>query len=74
MPSSRARSTFRSGSMVSGSKFGIQTVTSSSPYKHKHLRNKSPIEKTLPKNFSVRKDVAYLFEAEQQRFGAYKSP
>ena len=75
-PSSRARSTFLNGSSIAGasSKFGNQTVSTLSPIKHKHLRQKSPIEKTLPKNFSVNRNVAYLFESDQAKYGAYKSP
>ena len=42
--------------------------------KHKHLRQKSPIEKTIPRDFSVPKHVAYLFEPAQEKFGKYKNP
>ncbi len=41
--------------------------------KHKHIRDQSPEEKTLPRQFSMRKDVAYLFEAEQDKFGKFKN-
>jgi len=41
--------------------------------KHKHLRDLSPEEKTLPKKFSVRRDVAYLFEEQQPKFGNFKN-
>lgn len=72
--STRSRFTFRTSSVSGASKFANKTMTTLSPSKHKYLRNKSPIEQTLPKDFSPRRDVAYLFESEQQKYGAYKSP
>ena len=41
---------------------------------HKHLRDLSPVEKTLPRNFSLKREVAYLFEPDKPKFGPYKSP
>ena len=41
--------------------------------KHKHIRDRSPEEKSLPRHFSVKKDVAYLFEGEQEKFGKFKN-
>lgn len=38
--------------------------------KHKHLRDPSPEEKLLPKKFSVNRNIAYLFEENQPRFGS----
>ena len=39
--------------------------------KHKHLRDPSPEEKLLPSKFSVNRNIAYLFEEDQPRFGSY---
>lgn len=41
--------------------------------KHKHIRDQSPEEKTLPRHFSVRKDVAYLFEGEQDKYAQFRN-
>ena len=40
---------------------------------HKHLRDMSPEERALPKHFSVKRDVAYLFDSDQPKFGSYRN-
>jgi len=40
---------------------------------HKHLRDLSPEERALPKKFSIRRDVAYLFDTDQPKFGGFRN-
>lgn len=41
--------------------------------KHKLLRDPSPEQRTLPSDFSMKRDVAYLFEKEQEKYGSYRN-
>ena len=70
LSSKRARSTVRTKDfrLTSKKAFGR------SPARHKHLRDPSPVERTIPRDFSVKRNVAYLFEKEQPKFGDYLSP
>ena len=59
--SNRARSTFRDKHVTEKEK---KLALLPSPIRHRFIRERSPAQMTLPRDFSPRRDVAYLFEED----------